>query len=131
MTDKLSKKQRSYNMSRIKGKNTNPELILKNLLKKRGYKFSSVKLFGSPDIVLRRKKIAIFVDGCFWHKCRKHYVQPITKKFFWKQKINRNIKRDKIVNRTLRKDGWKVIRIWEHKINSYINFSKFGIKNLF
>ena len=59
MTDKLSKKQRSYNMSRIKGKNTNPELILKKLLKKSGYKFSSVKLFGSPDIVLRRKKITI------------------------------------------------------------------------
>ena len=131
MPNKLSKDQRSYNMSRIRGKNTSPERALKKYLKKKGYKISSVKLFGSPDIVLKRKKIAIFVDGCFWHKCRKHYVQPKTKKFFWKQKINRNIKRDKVVNRTLRKDGWKVIRIWEHKINSYINFSKFGIMNLF
>ena len=85
---------------------------------KKGYKISSVKLFGSPDIVLKRKKIAIFVDGCFWHKCKKHYVQPKTKKSFWIKKINQNVKRDKIVNQTLRKDGWKIIRIWEHEIKN-------------
>ena len=118
MPDKLSKGQRSYNMSRIRGKNTSPERALKKYLKKKGYKISSVKLFGSPDIVLKRKKIAIFVDGCFWHKCRKHYIQPKTKKSFWIKKINQNVKRDKIVNRTLRKNGWKIIRIWEHEIKN-------------
>ena len=105
-------------MSRIRGKNTSPERALKKYLKKKGYKISSVKLFGSPDIVLKRKKIAIFVDGCFWHKCRKHYIKPKTKKSFWIKKINQNVKRDKIVNRTLRKNGWKIIRIWEHEIKN-------------
>ena len=118
MPDKLSKGQRSYNMSRIRGKNTSPERALKKYLKKKGYKISSVKLFGSPDIVLKRKKIAIFVDGCFWHKCRKHYIQPKTKKLFWIKKINQNVKRDKIVNQTLGKNGWKIIRIWEHEIKN-------------
>ena len=78
---------------------------VKKYLKKNGFKISSCKLFGSPDIVLKRKKIAIFVDGCFWHKCRKHYIQTKTRKSFWIKKINQNVRREKIVKRTIRKDG--------------------------
>lgn len=118
MTDTLTKKQRSYNMSRIKGKNTKPEIILRKYLFSkglRGYKINA-KLPGKPDIVFQRHNIAIFVDGCFWHKCPKHFTLPQQNMRFWKAKIEGNVKRDKLVNRELTEKGWKVIRIWEHDV---------------
>ena len=118
MTDVLSPEQRKLNMSRIRGKNTKPEVKLRKLLyaeKIRGYRIH-YNLPGKPDIVFTKKKIAIFIDGCFWHKCPVCFQEPETRKDFWMKKIQSNIERDKKVNRQLKKDGWKVIRIWEHEI---------------
>jgi DNA mismatch endonuclease, patch repair protein len=74
------------------------------------------KLPGKPDIVLSRYKIAIFVDGCFWHRCPLHGSFPKTNRLFWEKKITRNVARDTEVNSLLASSGWKVIRVWEHEI---------------
>jgi len=118
MTDVLTPKQRTYNMSQIRGKNTRPEVKLRKLLWSagiRGYRIH-YNLTGKPDIVFIKKKIAIFIDGCFWHKCPVCFQEPETRKEFWMKKIQSNIDRDKKVDKQLKNDGWTVIRIWEHEI---------------
>jgi len=118
MTDVLTPKQRTYNMSRIQGKNTTPEIKLRKLLFAtgiRGYRIHH-NIPGKPDIVFVKKKIAIFIDGCFWHKCSVCFQEPETRKEFWMKKIQSNIDRDKKVNEQLKNEGWTVIRIWEHEI---------------
>lgn len=118
MTDVLTPKQRTYNMSRIRGKNTAPEIKLRKMLFAsgvRGYRIH-YNLPGKPDIVFIKKKIAVFIDGCFWHKCPVCFQEPETRKDFWMKKIQSNIDRDKKVNEQLKNDGWAVIRIWEHEI---------------
>jgi DNA mismatch endonuclease, patch repair protein len=118
MTDVLTPEQRSYNMSQIRGKDTRPEVRLRKLLWSegiRGYRIH-YRLPGKPDIVFTKKKIAIFIDGCFWHKCPVCYQEPETRKDFWIKKIHSNIDRDKNVDEKLKNDGWTVIRIWEHEI---------------
>src|SRR5271167_2878563 len=69
-----------------------------------------------PDFVFPKLKLAVFVDGCFWHGCPKHATQPAINRAFWKKKFARNKARDQIVNRTLRQRGWKVLRIWQHEL---------------
>jgi DNA mismatch endonuclease, patch repair protein len=118
MTDVLTSEQRKFNMSRILGKNTGPEIKLRKLLWSqsiRGYRIH-YKLPGKPDIVFVKKKIAIFIDGCFWHKCPVCFQEPETRKEFWMKKIQSNIDRDKKVNDQLISEGWTIIRIWEHEI---------------
>jgi DNA mismatch endonuclease (patch repair protein) len=122
MSDVLTKTQRSYNMSQIKGINTGPEIKFRKFLfgtRIRGYRVTS-KVVGKPDITFTKYKIAIFIDGCYWHKCPLCFKEPNTNKKFWKEKINSNIKRDQKINNILLKDGWKVIRFWEHEINGNI-----------
>ncbi len=115
MPDVLTKKQRSYNMSMIKKSGTKPELKLRNSLKLLGFSYQPKGIFGTPDFADKNRKIAIFIDGCFWHKCGVHYISPKSNIKYWKTKIERNTKRDKTVNRELKARGWKVIRIWEHQ----------------
>lgn len=118
MADVLNKKQRSYNMSRIGSKNTSLEKKIINLLslyKIRGYKKHD-KLPGNPDIVFQKRRLAVFIDGCFWHKCPRCFQEPATRRQFWLNKINGNVRRDKNVNRTLKKNKWVVLRLWEHEI---------------
>jgi DNA mismatch endonuclease (patch repair protein) len=118
MTDVLTKEQRAYNMSKIRGKNTAPEIKLRKLLWSegiRGYRIH-FKLPGKPDIVFSKKRVAIFIDGCFWHKCPVCFQEPETRKEFWMKKILSNIDRDVKVNIQLKEKGWTVIRIWEHEI---------------
>jgi DNA mismatch endonuclease (patch repair protein) len=118
MTDVHTQEQRKYNMSRIRGKNTSPEIKLRKLLFSngvRGYRIHH-NLPGKPDIVFVKKKIAIFVDGCFWHKCPADFQEPETRKDFWMKKINSNVERDRNVDDQLQKEGWGVIRIWEHEM---------------
>jgi DNA mismatch endonuclease, patch repair protein len=118
MTDVLTQEQRKYNMSQIKGKNTDPEIKLRKLLSFhhiKGYRIH-YDLPGKPDIVFTKKKIAVFIDGCFWHKCPVDFQEPETRKEFWMKKINSNVERDKKVNEKLRFDGWIVLRFWEHEI---------------
>jgi DNA mismatch endonuclease (patch repair protein) len=125
MADVHTREQRSYNMSRVKGKNTGLELkFRKKLFIKgcRGYRLN-YKLPGNPDLVFPKKKVSVFIDGCFWHKCPKCFKSPKSNKAFWKSKIEGNVERDKKANASLKKSGWKVIRIWEHDMRKDINKS--------
>ncbi len=115
--DVHDKKTRSYNMSRIKGKNTRPEELVRKYLFSQGFRYrkNDKRLPGSPDIVLPKYKTVIFVNGCFWHGhegCR-YFVWPESNKDFWKNKIETNIARDKKKKAALESMGWKVIIIWE------------------
>lgn len=118
MVDVHTKEQRSYNMSRIRGRNTKPEIILRKLLFSKGYRGYRIntKLIGKPDVVYNKYRVAIFVDGCFWHKCPKCFQKPETNEKFWNEKISANVKRDEKVNNMLHQSNWVVIRIWEHEI---------------
>ncbi len=118
MTDVFDKHKRSEVMSRIPSKNTKLELTIRNDLYKagfRGYRLG-VKLPGSPDITFPKAKIAIFVDGCFWHGCPLCYSEPETNAQFWRKKIADNLERDQKVNKNLIGIRWSIIRIWEHSI---------------
>lgn len=115
--DVLSPQQRSYCMSQIKGKNTKPEVALRKALWNLGYRYRvRSRLQGNPDLVFPLCKTVVFVDGCFWHKCPDHFVQPKTRAQFWLNKINGNVARDRSNNKALQSQSWKVIRIWEHEI---------------
>ena len=115
--DVLTREQRSYNMSRIRGKNTGPELLLRRYLWKSGFRYRlHYKLPGRPDIVFVARKIAVFVDGCFWHGCPLHSVRPKTNSTFWNTKIQGNIDRDGKNQQLLEQEGWTVLRFWEHDI---------------
>jgi DNA mismatch endonuclease, patch repair protein len=125
MTDVLTKSQRSYNMSQIKGKSTEPELILRKILFKngiRGYRVAC-KVTGKPDVTFPKYKLAIFVDGCFWHKCPCCFIVPKTRTAWWLKKINGNVARDKTINKQLEKSGWKVLRFWEHLLREDADFA--------
>ena len=115
--DVHDKKTRSYNMSRIKGKNTKPEEIVRKYLFSKGFRYrkNEKKLPGTPDIVLPKYKTVIFVNGCFWHghkDCR-YFVVPKTNTDFWLDKINTNIERDKRKQEVLKELGWNVVVVWE------------------
>lgn len=117
MSDVHEPEVRSYNMSRIKGKDTKPEMLVRKFLYANGfrYRIHVNSLPGKPDVVLRKYKTAIFVNGCFWHghkDCR-YFVVPKTRTKWWADKINRNKKNDKEYLEGLEKDGWNVITIWE------------------
>ena len=118
MTDVLTPEQRRKNMSRIHGKNTSPELKLRKMLWESGIRGYRVhyKLPGKPDIVFTRKKIAVFVDGCFWHKCPVCFRPPATNAEFWNEKLQKNVERDLKVTRELEELGWTVLRFWEHEV---------------
>ena len=116
--DVLTKEQRSYNMSQIRGKNTKPEISLRRALWALGLRYRiHYKLPGKPDIVFPSKKLAVFVDGCFWHGCPEHSAKPKTNSSFWETKLMGNIERDKKTQALLEKSGWKVLRFWEHDIS--------------
>lgn len=120
MTDIHTKAQRSKNMAAIRGRyNKSTELALITLFranKIRGWRRHSRRVFGTPDFVFPKNKVAIFVDGCFWHSCPKCRTYPKTNKKFWETKITTNQKRDKEVKKQLIRNGWKVLRFWEHEI---------------
>jgi len=118
MADAISKRKRSEIMSKIRSSGTKAEIALRCCLWRKGLRFRvKSKLLGTPDVVFPSKKLAIFVDGCFWHKCPKHFRCPKSKIDYWKPKIERNALRDKKISKALRKDGWKVLRFWEHDVN--------------
>jgi DNA mismatch endonuclease (patch repair protein) len=133
MADVHTTAQRSYNMSRIKGTNTKPEMLVRKFLHANGfrYKLHDKKLPGKPDIVLPKYKTVIFVHGCFWHghnNC-KYFVVPKTRTQWWTDKINSNKANDVKAIKALKKNGWKVIEIWECALKKPI-FTKTLIKLL-
>ena len=105
-------------MRAIKSKDTEIERQLIKELKKRGYKFKTnfSKLTGKPDIAFLKKRLVILLDSCFWHGCRIHCRLPQANRTYWKAKIDRNKKRDREVNEFYKKNGWKILRFWEHEI---------------
>ena len=111
---------RSYNMSRIRSANTKPELLVRKFLHAQGfrYKLHDKTLPGKPDLVLPKYKTVIFIHGCFWHghKNCKYFVVPKTRTGWWLQKINTNNVNDVKAVKVLRKEGWKVITVWECKL---------------
>ena len=113
MVDNLSKQQRSYCMSKIRGKNTLPE---KRYKRKNSNLIFQPSIFGKPDFINYKEKIVIFIDGCFWHKCSKHYKEPKSNKKYWLPKLEKNVIRDAEVNLAYKNSYWKVLRIWEHKL---------------
>lgn len=138
MVDVFTTEKRSDVMARIRGRgNKRTEIALAALFRKhhvvgwrrhkriqlfpKGSKSTSVRKTTNsvrPDFVFRSSKVAIFVDGCFWHLCPKHGMLPSTNEEFWQQKLEGNKQRDRRVTRLLRNAGWKVLRIWEHDVRS-------------
>lgn len=117
MSDKLTPEKRSWNMSRIKGKDTKIEVEVRKYLFSKGYRFrkNDKRYPGKPDIVLPKYHVAIFVHGCFWHRhegCKDATTQK-TRTEFWLEKFDKNVKNDQIKQEKLRELGWKVIVIWE------------------
>jgi DNA mismatch endonuclease, patch repair protein len=105
-------------MSRIRGADTRPESRLRKELWKRGlrYRVSPRLTFGKPDLALPGPRIAIFIDGCFWHGCPDHYYPPKTRAAFWAKKLKDNVERDRRQLVTAEQSGWRVLRVWEHDI---------------
>jgi len=122
MTDIKSPESRSYNMSKIRGKDTKPELVVRKFLFTNGfrYRIHNIKLPGKPDIVLSKYKTVIFVNGCFWHAHEgcKEFVWPQSNPDFWRQKIEGNAARDQINYEKLRSEGWHVITCWECQLKN-------------
>ena len=137
MADVHTREQRSFNMSRIRCKDTKPEMVVRSMVHRMGfrYRLHQKNLPGKPDIVLTRHRKIIMVHGCFWHmhNCRYGRVIPKTNVKFWQEKREATVVRDKSNLRQLRKEGWKVLVIWEcqtrnpekviNKIANFLNSS--------
>lgn len=121
MADVFSPTKRSAVMARIRSKgNLETEMATIRLFREHG--FSGWRrhqpVYGRPDFIFRKAKLAVFVDGCFWHGCPQHGTVPASNRPYWKRKLERNYERDQDVNRELRKRGWKVLRIWHHELST-------------
>jgi len=115
MTDTFSKKQRKWIMSRVKSKNTKPELFIGSELHKRGYRYrkSVSSLFGKPDLVFKKYQAVIFIHGCFWHKHSNCCRIPKSNIKYWNKKLSGNKERDAVNIKRLLKSGWRVLIVWE------------------
>jgi DNA mismatch endonuclease (patch repair protein) len=115
MADMYSKEKRSEIMSKVRSKNTKIELEVRKALWARGvrYRIHNSNIPGTPDISSKKNKVAVFLDGCFWHGCKKHGSIPKTNTKFWKDKINENIKRREKVKTELKKEGFTVLEYYE------------------
>ncbi|MBI4807510.1 MAG: DNA mismatch endonuclease Vsr [Nitrosomonadales bacterium] len=121
MADIWSKQKRSEVMSLIRSRgNKATELRLIEIYREHGITGwrRNQPLLGKPDFTFRREKVVVFVDGCFWHGCPRCYKRPKSNRKFWDTKIANNRKRDRLVNRELRGSGWRVVRIWQHQLDS-------------
>jgi len=116
MTDVHTKEQRSYNMSKIKRNNTKSELKLKGLLRHLGFAYQPKNMYGNPDFVNYKFNSVVFIDGCFWHRCPRHFIKPRSNSSYWNYKIKKNLIRDFEVTMAYLTSGWNVSRIWEHEL---------------
>lgn len=119
MSDIYTPRQRSSLMSRVRGRgNRKTELRIIELF--RDYCITgwrrNVRLPGKPDFVFRDRRVVIFVDGCFWHCCSQHGSLPENNRNFWEHKLAQNKVRDRMINKSLRSSGWRVLRIWQHEL---------------
>lgn len=121
MVDNLDKEKRSWTMRQVQSRfNKSTELRFIQILKDRGIKGwrRNYPLVGKPDFVFPRVKIAVFIDGCFWHGCPKHCRMPSSNRDYWEQKIKRNVQRDRAVKKELKLKGWEIVRFWEHELRN-------------
>lgn len=118
--DNLKPEYRRKNMQNIRSADTKIEVLIRSALHKKGFRFrkNAQNIIGKPDIVFPAKRVVVFLDSCFWHKCPYHYNIPLTNTSYWNPKLERNKKRAREVNSKLRKDGWTVLRFWEHQIKN-------------
>ena len=117
--DTFSPEKRSEIMKRVKSTNTSIEIKIRKELWRnglRGWRVHPKNVPGKPDIIFRRKKVAVFIDGCFWHGCPVCDRSPKSGNAYWENKISRNMARDRKYNELLINDGWSVIRLWEHEV---------------
>lgn len=121
--DNLNRVQRSYCMSRIKSVDTKPELAFRKYIWEKGLKGYRLhkNIKGKPDIFFAKKKIAVFIDGCFWHKCPICFRKPKSDNEYWNKKIINNKRRDKQISKELEKQNIIVVRFWAHEIKNTIN----------
>lgn len=121
MTDRVDPHTRSKVMASVRSSgNDSTEKRLRSTLTKakiKGWRTQAKDLPGSPDFVFDTERLAIFVDGCFWHGCRRCYRRPSSSRKYWDEKVRRNMARDKRVAAKLRRSGWSVIRVWEHSLS--------------
>jgi DNA mismatch endonuclease (patch repair protein) len=115
LTDNLTPEKRSKVMASIRGRDTGPELMLWRVLDHRMLR-RYPPILGNPDIGCKRWKVAIFVDGCFWHACPRHYKPPTLRAGYWRAKLERNVNRDREITQVLRSAGYEVLRFWEHEV---------------
>jgi DNA mismatch endonuclease, patch repair protein len=122
LVDNVSKEKRSQIMKAIKHKETKLESRITKELFKRGIRYRKNRrdLFGVPDISVKKWKLVIFIDSCFWHGCPIHIRLPKSNEDYWKEKITRNMKRDSEVTSYYKENGWNILRIWEHEIKDDI-----------
>ena len=119
--DNMTRRQRSHHMSQIRSSGTRPERVLRQMLRMLcgvPLRCNVAGLLGKPDIVIDRLKLAVFVDGCFWHGCPEHGRMPKSRNSYWVSKIVGNMIRDEENTVALEEDGWTVWRVWEHDLNS-------------
>ena len=103
-------------MARVRNKDTAPEIALRKAVWETGLRYRlHMRLPGTPDFSFPRERVAVFIDGCFWHGCPRHYTKPARNAQFWAEKLKRNTARDRRVDNELRKLGWLVLRVWEHE----------------
>lgn len=131
MADNLTPEQRHKNMTHIKSTNTKIEKDITKALWNLGYRFrKNVKgLPGKPDIAIKKYKIVIFLDSCFWHKCPEHFKKPKSNLEYWEAKIKRNVERDAEINSYYQQKNWHILRIWEHEVKKDFNNTLLKIKN--
>ena len=120
MADKVSKETRSRIMASIRSRNTKPEIAVRRILWRHGlrYRTHDRTILGRPDVSNKGKKLAVFVDGCFWHGCPMCYREPKTSRDFWRNKIEGNRRRREVVRDGLERQGFRVVEIWEHEAGS-------------
>jgi DNA mismatch endonuclease (patch repair protein) len=119
--DNLTKRQRHENMAKVRSRgNASTELKALQVLRRGGLTGwrRHFPVFGRPDFAFPKSRVALFIDGCFWHGCPRCYKAPKSSAAFWRQKLSKNRKRDRQVSRQLRKDGWKVVRVWECRLKT-------------
>lgn len=115
----MSPEKRSRLMSRVRSRDTGPEMRLRRALWSAGHRYRlghGLKLPGKPDLVFPRPRMAVYVDGCFWHACPLHATQPKTRSEWWREKLEGNVARDRRVDAQMADLGWTVMRFWEHEV---------------
>ena len=121
---KQRKLTKSQQMARVRTSGTDAETALRRALWRRGLRYRlHTSLPGRPDLVFVRQRVAVFVDGCFWHGCPLHYTEPVRNSGFWRKKLNNNRNRDRRADDALYAIGWQVVRLWEHEIKGALDMA--------